>query len=107
MTATEGMTATAGMTATGDSMNFQIKSGDLSKEKGCLIVGVHEKGELSPSAARLDKISQGHIKNIIKQSGFAGKSGQILPLYQVPRLNAELILLVGCGKRPAIHAREY
>lgn len=85
-------------------MKYDIKSGDLSKQKGCLIVGVFEKGELSPSAAKLDKVSHGFIKKIVKQSQFEGKSGQTLPLYQVPHLAADLVLLVGCGKHAPLNA---
>lgn len=88
-------------------MKFQIKTGDLSKEKGCLIVGIYENGDLTPSAIKLDKLSQGHIKKVLKQGGFEGKSCQTLTLYQVPHLSAELILLVGCGKKTALPARDY
>jgi leucyl aminopeptidase len=88
-------------------MKFQLKSGDLSKQKECLVIGVFENGELSPSAAKLDKLSHGYLKKIIKQSGFEGKSGETLPLYHVPELHAELILLVGCGKNKALKVQEY
>ncbi len=91
----------------GANMKFSIKSGDLSKQKGCLIIGVFEQAELSPTAAKLDKLSLGYIKKILKQGGLEGKLGQTLALYSIPHLSADLVLLVGCGKNKPLKDHEY
>jgi leucyl aminopeptidase len=88
-------------------MKFTIKSGDLSNQKNCLIVGVFENGELTPSAAKLDKLCQGHIKKILKQGGIEGKSGETLVLYNLPGITAAQVLLVGCGKNKALNETNY
>ena len=88
-------------------MKFEIKSGDLNKQKGCLIIGVYEGGELSASASKFDKLGLGHIKKIVKQGGIEGKLGQTLAVYQAPNVTADLLLLVGCGKNKPVNEATY
>lgn len=66
------------------------------QKKVCLIIGIFEDGELTPTAKLIDKICQGRLTHLLTKHGFNGKLGQTLPLFQ---LNAafEHILLVGCG----------
>lgn len=89
-------------------MKFSVKNGDLTRQKkACLVVGIYEKGVLSPSAEKLDKISRGFIKKVIKNGEMQGTVGQTLMLYHVPHIPAERILLVGCGKKDGLKDREY
>ncbi len=88
-------------------MKFDIKTGELTKQKGCYVVGIYDKGELSTSASKLDKLSHGHIKQVIKDSQFEGKSCQTLIVYHVPHLTGQAVLLVGLGSKKAMNASDY
>ena len=81
-------------------MEFKIKSGDLTRQKTpCLILGVFEKGKLSGPAEAIDRASFGHLKARIDAGDLDGEKGHTLMLYGVPGVEAERVLLVGCGKR--------
>lgn len=89
-------------------MKVVVKPGELEKQsKDCLIIGVFEKGELTPAAKKLDKISAGYISKLLKKEENPGKTGQTLLLYHVPNISAERLLLVGCGKNKPLNERDY
>jgi leucyl aminopeptidase len=89
-------------------MKFTIKHGDLDKQrKASLIIGISAKGELSPAAKRLDKASHGFISKLIKQGDFKGKIGSTLLLHNVPHVEVEHILLVGCGSSLTTNERDF
>lgn len=79
-------------------MKYSIEAGAYD-EKNCLIIGVYEAGELTPTARSLNKLSGDYINDRLKQSECDGKLGQTLTLYQVPGVDAERIILVGCGPK--------
>ena len=80
-------------------MKYDLVSTTLDKVKtDCLIVAIYEKNELSNAAKEIDKISQGHLTEILKQDDIQGKIGQSLLLY-VPKLASSRVILIGCGKR--------
>ncbi len=92
----------------GANMKFNLESTDIKKLRtDCIIVGIYEKHELSPSAKKLDEISHGHLKDIMQHNDFQGKIGQFLLLYQIPKLNIPRVLLVGCGKNEQHTVRDY
>ncbi len=68
----------------------------------CLIIGIFEDGELTPSAKIIDKVSDGYLTALIKQGIFQGKTSQTLPLFHLANTPFEHLLLVGCGKKSAI-----
>ena len=73
----------------------------VSPEKqpsSCLIIGVFNESDLSPTAKEINKASHGYLAKLIKQGAFTGKIGETLPLYLVPGTDFEHIVLVGCGK---------
>ncbi|MHB1949542.1 MAG: M17 family peptidase N-terminal domain-containing protein, partial [Gammaproteobacteria bacterium] len=89
-------------------MNFRIQSGALSaRTQDCLIIGIFENNELTPTAKKLDKTSGGHLTKLLKQGDFEGKTGQTFLLYRLPHINADRILLVGCGKNETLTERDY
>lgn len=89
-------------------MNFRIQSGELrARNQDCLIIGIFENNELSPSAKKLDKTSGGQLTKLLKQGDFEGKTGQTFLLYHLPPINADRILLVGCGKNENLHERDF
>jgi len=89
-------------------MEFLVKSGNPEKQRtACLIVGVYETGKLSESATAIDLVSEGHLSNIIKKGDHNGKVGHTLVLHHVPRVNAERVMLVGCGKEKELTEQQY
>jgi leucyl aminopeptidase len=84
-------------------MKLTINSTQLQKQQHtCLIVGIYENGELTPTAQALDKASKQGISQIIKQSGFQGKVGQFLPIFNLTHTSFAHILLMGCGKSTSL-----
>lgn len=89
-------------------MKFTLDSADINKQHAdCLIVGIYEKGELTPSAKKLDKLSKGYLSKLCHQADFQGKLYQSLVLYQVPHLHVPRILLVGCGVNTPLSPGNY
>jgi len=89
-------------------MDFTVKNGNLSKQpSACIIVCIFEGRKISATAKQLDKLSGGYLKNIIKAGDIQGKTGQTLLLHDVPKLKAERVLLVGCGKERGIDAARF
>lgn len=79
-------------------MDFNIASGALEKHRTpCVIAGVYTRHHLSPSAKQLDAASQGYITKLLRRGDLEGKIGQTLMLYDVPGVQAERVLLSGCG----------
>lgn len=89
-------------------MKFTLDSDDIhSQSSDCLIIGIYEKGELSNSAKKLDKLSKGYISTLCKKNDFQGKLGHTLLLYQVPHCPSPRVLLVGCGSNIPLSAGNY
>ena len=89
-------------------MEFKIKSGDLAEQKtSCLILGVFEKRKLSGPAETIDKVSGGHLSDVLRKGDLDGEIGRTLMLYGVPGVSCERVLLVGCGKRKELNRRGY
>ncbi len=89
-------------------MKFNLDSMDITNQKtDCVIVGVFEQAELTPSATQVDKVSKNYLAKLLKQGDFQGKTGQTLFLHQVPHMAAPRVLLVGCGKKNTLKASEY
>ena len=79
-------------------VEFSIKP--LSPETaktGCVVVGVHQGGELTPAARRLDQSSKGALKRAL--GDISGRTGSTLLLRALPGVAAERVLLVGLGDK--------
>lgn len=89
-------------------MDFSVKATHIEKQQGtCVVVGVFETQRLSPSAAELDKLSDGYITLLLGRSSLAGNVGETLLLHHLPNSRLERILLVGCGKECELDDRQY
>lgn len=89
-------------------MEFNIKNLTPNKQPSdCLIIGVFEKGELTPAAKQIDEQSQGYVQRLVEQGDIQGKIGQILLLRQIPNIVASRILLVGCGEQSKLNETQY
>src|SRR5688572_21234580 len=79
-------------------MEFSIKA--LSPETaktGCIVLGVHPGGELTPPAKRVDQASRGALKKAL--GDISGRTGSTLLLRGLPGVAAERVLLVGLGDK--------
>ncbi|HMA15658.1 MAG: leucyl aminopeptidase [Bacteroidota bacterium] len=65
---------------------------------GALVVGVQEGKKLSPSAASLDKQTDGALERALAAGRFSGKKGELLEIVAPARLANSRILLVGIGE---------
>lgn len=89
-------------------MKFEIQSGEYqAKDNDCLILGIFENGELPPAGKKIDKASKGFLSKLIKKGDVSGKMAQTSILFQVPGLDAERLILVGCGKEQPIKEGVY
>jgi leucyl aminopeptidase len=84
-------------------VEFSIKP--LSPETaktGCVVVGVHQGGELTAAARRVDQASKGALKKALRD--LSGKTGSTLLLHSLPGVAAERVLLVGLGEKSTTEA---
>src|SRR5579875_954949 len=86
---------------------MKISFGEIAAPKsGTVAVGVLEKGALTPSAAELDKASDGTLRRAIAGSRFSGKKNELLAIPAPANLPQARVLLVGLGKAKEIDARQ-
>ena len=78
-----------------------------SCEAGCIVIGVHDKGKLGTSAARVDAACGGHITRLIASGDCTGKPGSSLLLHALSGVRAERVLLVGLGEPGVLDAARY
>jgi leucyl aminopeptidase len=89
-------------------MEFYVKSGHPEKQRSaCIVFGVYEPRRLSTTGEQLDKISGGYISQLLRRGDMEGKLGQTLLLHQVPNINSDRVLLIGCGKERELNERQY
>jgi leucyl aminopeptidase len=67
------------------------------QRSACAIVGVFEGRKLSSAAAEIDRAARGHLLAVLRRGDLDGKVGQTLLLHDVSGIQAERVLLVGCG----------
>ena len=81
-------------------MDYFIESAPLDTlQTQCLLVGIYENQELSPSTAQLDAQCKGLISKLIARGDIKGKVGETLLINHIPESAIERILLVGLGDR--------
>lgn len=89
-------------------MDYSIETAPLEKlQCDCLIVGVYQDLQLSPSAAVLDQATQGLIGKIIRRGDIGGKLAETLLLNAVPDSHIERVLLVGLGENKPLTGKDY
>ncbi len=89
-------------------MEFSVKTGHPEKQRThCIIVGVFETRRLSAAAERLDTTSEGYLGNILRKGDLDGKVGQVLLLHQIPNVQSDRILLIGCGQERELGDKEF
>lgn len=79
----------------------------LPAQTSCLIIGIFTQHELPALTQELDQTSQNAITTLLKQGELTGKIGESALLYKTAGLNADRILIVGCGDKAGITAQEF
>jgi len=80
-------------------MEFGSKIATPEKVKtACIITPVFESGRLSASTKQLNNSAKSYLSKIIKKGDIKGKVGETLLIHNVPGIEAERVLLTGCGK---------
>lgn len=81
-------------------MNFQIKHGDIFKQKtDCLVLSIWQGKTQSERVRDFDSITNNLVTQLIKAGDFSGKIGETTVLYNVPNISAKKVLLVGVGDK--------
>jgi leucyl aminopeptidase len=89
-------------------MDFTLTTETAEKQQSaCIVIGVFEKGKLSPSAQRLEQASGGQLSRILQRGDLEGKLGQSLLLYDLANVIAERVLLIGCGAEGEFGDKQY
>ena len=80
-------------------MQFSVSTtSPESRRSDCLVVFVEDKGQLTATAASLDKASDKALSKLIKQGDMDGMTGQSLLLQELSGSRAKRVLLLGTGK---------
>jgi leucyl aminopeptidase len=89
-------------------MDYSIETAPLEKlQCDCIIVGVYQDQQLSPTAIALNNSTQGLINKIVSRGDLSGKNGETVLINAIPDSQIERILLVGLGKKEPLSGKNY
>jgi leucyl aminopeptidase len=89
-------------------MDYSIETAPLEElQCDCVIVGVYQDRQLSPSAAALDNSTQGLINKIVNRGDLSGKNGETVLINAIPGSRIERVLLVGLGENKPLSGKNY
>ncbi len=89
-------------------MKFSVNTLTVDKQQlDCIVVGVFENGELTPTAKQLDSYCKNYISECLMHGDFNGKLGITLLLSDLPNLPTKRLLLVGCGNPKNLKEKNY
>ncbi|MGZ5585242.1 MAG: leucyl aminopeptidase [Methylobacter sp.] len=89
-------------------MDYSIETASLEElQCDCIIVGVYQDQQFSPSAIALNNITHGLINKIVSRGDLSGKNGETVLINAVPDSKIERILLVGLGENKPLSGKNY
>ncbi|MGZ8158932.1 MAG: leucyl aminopeptidase [Methylobacter sp.] len=89
-------------------MDYSIETAPLEDlQCDCIIAGVYQDQQLSPSALALNNSTQGLINNIVSRGDLSGKNGETVLINAIPDSKIERILLVGLGENKPLSGKNY
>ena len=89
-------------------MDYFIESAPLDKlQSDCLLVGIYENQQLSPSATAIDMLCNGLIGKLIARGDIKGKNAETLLINHVPAYGIDRIILVGLGERGKLNRKQF
>jgi len=80
-------------------------AGEVRSE--CVLVGVHESGDLTTAATQLDRRVGKRLSALLRRGDFSAKLGETLLLADLPNAPAPRILLAGLGPRKTYDRKGY
>ena len=79
-------------------MEFNVTTADAPRIRtGCIVVGVFEGRDTTPTYQSLDAASGGKLDVIARKAQFRGDSGKHLHVHALDGVTADSVLVVGCG----------
>ncbi|MEO1955101.1 MAG: M17 family peptidase N-terminal domain-containing protein, partial [Gammaproteobacteria bacterium] len=85
----------------------QNQSKNLEKVKTmALILGNYEAKSVNGSLKKLDTLSKGVLKKLIRRNELQGKLGQSLYIASLEGTQAERVYMVGCGKKTSTLSKD-
>ncbi len=89
-------------------MELKLEAGSpIEAKTELLVIGAFSDGTLSPTAAAVDKASQGKIKNVLAKHDLEHQAGTSVLLYEIPGTKAERLLVVSLGKKDKWDEKAY
>lgn len=87
-------------------MDYSIETLALDKQQtDCVIVGLYENQQLTPSALAIDELNQSIITQLIDRGDISGKNAETLLINYLPNSTTKRILLVGLGEKEKLTAK--
>ena len=81
-------------------LELTVNAGAPEKVRtGALVVGTFADGTLTVPAEKVDAAAKGKLSAIVKLGDLADKPGAALPVYSLPGITADRVLLVSLGRR--------
>ncbi len=88
-------------------IEFSLRADHPSNTKtDAVAVAVHEGQKLSWAAQEIDKASKGALSAALKSASFAGRCGSVLPLFNLPGVAANRVLVFGAGSANLLAAKD-
>lgn len=79
-------------------MAYTIKSGQAAKQRSdCLIIGLYQNGDMTPSTESINKLSGGQIKKWFDSGDINGALGKTQLFHGLKQVTAARVLVVGLG----------
>lgn len=89
-------------------MDYAIETAPLEElQCDCIVVGVYQDQQLSPSAQALNEHTHGLIAAIVNRGDLSGKNGETVLINAVPGDKIARILLVGLGENKPLSGKNY
>ncbi len=89
-------------------MEFLVKIQSPEKQRtDCLVLPLHQSQRLSASLEKLNDAAKGYFTLLKKRGDLVGTCGQLLLLPHIEGVNAQRVLLLGCGKTPELTEVEF
>ncbi len=89
-------------------MEFSIKQSNPENQRSaCVVFGVFEGGQLSPSAHGFDEAASHQLSDLIARGDMKGKAASTLMIHTLSGVAAERVLLVGLGKPEEFNSKQF
>jgi leucyl aminopeptidase len=89
-------------------MEFSMKVAAADAVKAdCVAVGIYTEGELTPAAKRIDQVTRGAVRAVVKSGDATGKRGSALMLRNLEGVASPRVLLIGLGKHGEFADKAY